>query len=613
MYETYGRTDMNVHDQILFITGDEKAADKFGGYYVEYRREWNDPDPGSFGKSMQSAIRRYTGKNIRGIVYPWGEIAVLAFNFGDALIFRMAENLPSHATPDYVRERFVEVYDDIADAQLNRFDTVTQMEMLDAETENMPWTRCKADGCIYIPYKKKGKNVYNLVRIDEDEPVDSMPTFVLPTNLRLDHEPDVPDDEGIFTFYVGGQRFWGIVNVPGYNVPAFWNDVEGQWFEFRLFNDYLKTISKRVAENVIPINRKMISESFSPEMSAAEFVSDESNRNVFVCAHKYSVEGIFQNGFSRQFANANDFRQNGGALTYGDGQYGTPELANAANNLSRKPGDKPDGLKYGNVILKCVLIDGFNRFLILDEPMAKRVYGEKWRIFDQIDLLVTDPKDNQELKNFARPYESLSYYPDKSGRTNHIIFHMFDGGMPMNVRMASISKWTEFFRRNNIRGAVYRGAGDGFCFVCYNFSEVVPISASFDYGKTWTSNLFDWERTRNRLSFDNDITQKVGHKFKRVSLFSQKVQCNGKVFGLTLVETKNGKFNLVLSQTGEKLSSVDFDSEPVVNQETGEIEFEYKGKTFYGTVSLEGYDVPAFWSNKYEMWFTFDKLKEVEY
>ena len=182
-----------------------------------------------------------------------------------------------------------------------------------------------------------------------------------------------------------------------------------------------------------------------------------------------------------------------------------------------------------------------------------------------------------------------------------------------STRMASINKWTNFFRRNNIRGAVYRGSGDGFCFVCYNFSEVIPIAASYDYGKTWTSNMFDWERTRNRLSFDNDVAQKVGHLFKRVSPFPQKVKCNGKVFGLTLVETRNGKFNFVLSDSGEKLSSVDFDSEPIVDQETGEIEFEYRGKKFYGVVSLEGYDVPAFWSNQYETWYTFDKLKEVEY
>ena len=609
MKEVYGTDRLNVYEQLLRITGSETFASR---YAIENAR--------SFGKTFQHTFRRGSGKNVRGIVYIWnGMVVVLPFVFTDVIVVSAASNLPYYVSRDSIQ--FKRVYDDKSKkSQENVFDTIPQMEMMDADVENLPWTRCQKDGCIYIPYKRRGQNEFNLVKIDEDEVVNPKPSFVLPKNVarRLDAEPSFPDNQGIFEFSVNGISFYGIVNLDGYDVPAYYCDNDDCWYGFDYF-DYGYDLKKRkeAMEESVKNKKSLIFEGFSPDMSAAEFVADGKNRNVFVCAHSYSVEGIFQNGFSRQFANDNDFAQNGGALTYGDGQYGTPELSNAVNNLSQKTGNKPDGLKYGGVILKCVLIDGFNRFLILDKPTAERTYGNHWKIFDQIDLLVKNPKDNQELKNFSAPYEPLSYYPDAQGRTNHIAFQMFDGGMWGEKRMASIKKWTEFFRRNNIRGVVYRGRGDGYCFVCYNFSEVVPIAASYDYGKTWSSKLFDWERTRNRLSFDNDMVQKVGHLYKHVSKITQKVECNGKIFGLTIVETKNDKFNYVFSDTGEKISPYDFDYEPSLSPD-GWFDFEYKGKSYVGTVSLQGYDVPAFWfpyldENGQEtgQYFTFDRLEEL--
>lgn len=609
MSEVYGSNNLSAYEQLKMITGDENVARTYG-------RE----NPSVVGEA-QSEIRRRTGKTVRGIVYLWNwghHPVALPFDFGDVITFEYAPSLPRGTRKENVHFKKV-MNDEYRESQRGSFDTIPQMEMMDAEVENLPWLRCQKDGCIYVPYKRKGAKEYNLVKIDEQNAVNPHPKFILPISLakRLDDEPSFPDEQGVFEFNVDGLSFYGIVNLDGYDVPAYYCEEEEMWYGFEYFDYGYNMKKKKPAMEESAKRKKRLFEGFSQNMSAAEFVADGENRNVFVCAHSYSVDGIFKNGFSRQFANDNDFAQNGGALTYGEGQYGTPELSNAADNLSRKTGDKPDGLKYGNVILKCVLINGFSRFLILDKPTAERTYGKMWRIFDQIDLLVKDPKDNQELKRFSAPYEPLSYYPDKQGRTNHIAFHMFDGGMRGETRIASIKKWTEFFRRNNIRGVVYRGNGDGYCFVCYNFSEVVPIAASYDYGKTWTSKQFDWNRTRERLSFDNDMIQKVGHLYKRVSKITQKVQCDGKIFGLTIVETKNDKFNYVFSDSGEKISPYDFDYEPSLSPD-GWFDFEYKGKSYIGTVSLEGYGVPAFWypyvdENGEETgeYFTFDRLEEI--
>ena len=603
--KTYGRNQqgnlLSIREQLYAITKNDEIATRYATNSANY-----------FGNNYQKKLWN-EGYMVRGMMYNWGgdHPVVLAFNFGDVITCAAAERLDKYnSTVESVKAVLHDTLNDESRrTQSEWFDTIPQMAMMNAKKDNIHYVRCDLDGNIYVPYESKtGARRYNLVRIDEKNPGNPKPEFVFPTDIKFDDIPSLPEKDGSFFFSIDGIPFEGIINHPAINAPVFYFEPDDDYYPFDKIMDAVKLMKqyRQVAEG--KTRRKPILEGFSPEMSAAEFVSDGNNRNVFVCAHRDSVAGIFKNGFSRQFANANDFAQNGGALTYGDGQYGTPDINNAANNLSRKTGNKPDGLKYGNVILKCVLIDGFNRFLILDEAQAKRTYGDNWRIFDQIDLLVKDPKDNQELKNFARPYEPLSYRPDSMGRTNHIIFNMFDGGMWGNARMASFRKWTEFFRRNNIRGAVYHGHGDGYCFVCYNFSEIIPIAASYDYGKTWKSNLFDWDRTRERLSFDTDVAQKVGHQFKNVSKFTQRVECNGKVFGITMVKTKDGKSNCVF-QDGTPLSPFNFDSPPIISED-GEIEFEYKGFTFRGYISLEGANVPAFYFEPDDDFYPFDRLDD---
>lgn len=589
-----------VQEQLKMITGDDGIANT---YATENAR--------TFGRDYQKRIWN-EGYMIRGIVYDWGggHPVALPFNFGDVIACEAAENLSTwNETKSSVVSKLRNILDDKSrETQAKWIDTIPQMNMMNAKKDNVVPIRCAFDGCLYAPYESRnGYKNYNLVKIDEKNVVKPKPEFVFPKGIKFDDIPGLPDHDGIFYFSVEGIPFMGLINHPAINAPAFLFEPEDDYYPFDRINDAVEVMKRY--KNVVEegeTSKNSLLEGFSPEMSAAEFISDGNNRNVFVCAHNYSVEGIFRKGFSRQFANANDFAQNRGALTYGDGQYGTPELSNAVNNLSKKTGNKPDGLKYGGVILKCVLIDGFNRFLILDEPMAKRTYGDKWQIFDQIDLLVKNPKDNQELKSFAAPYVNLSYRPDYNGRTNHIVFHMFDGGMPSYQRMNSFNKWTEFFRRNNIRGAVYHGQGDGFCFVCYNFSEVVPIAASYDDGRTWTSEMFDWNRTRDRLSIDADVAQKVGHKFKDVSKFVQKVTCNGKVFGITLVKTKDGKANCVFPD-GTQISPFNFDYAPTISDD-GEIEFEYKGIPFTGVISHETAGIPAFYFEPDDDYYPFDQL-----
>lgn len=594
--QTYGKP-LDIYGQLLEITGNESVARKYTAW-----------DASSFGRRNQAAMRR-EGYNIRGMVYYWnGNPTVLPFNFGDVITCAAAPHLYRGISSEEIKQRLRGVLDaNSRKTQSEWFDTIPQMEMLDAARENQPYKRCAADGNIYVPYERRGGGHFNLVKIDEDDVVNPKPQFVIPKNVRLDEMPSLPNDEGIFYFSSNGIDWQGIVNYPGADIPAYYCEEDDSWYSFDDF-EYglnLAKASKRVAETVAN-RRKMLSEAFSPDMTAAEFFSKNSC-TVYVCAHANSIKGLFQNGFSRQFANSNDYMHNGGSLTYGDGVYGTPSLENAANRLSRKTDpSKSDGMKYGGVIVKCILVGGWNKFLIFDERLAKIVYKDKWQILDQVDAIISDPAARNELKNFCRQYMGRALYnpeQDPMQRTNHVLYNMFNNP-------SGFKKWTEFFRQHGIRGGIYHGHGDGYAFVCYNYSEVIPVAASYDHGNTFTNKDFDYETMRQRMMFDNDVMQKIGHLYKNVSKFSKKVTCNGKTFGLTNVETKNGKFNMVFNDTGRKISRYDFDSAPVVSSD-GVIEFEYGGYAIQGVVSYEGADIPAFYFEPEDSWYSFDDLKEV--
>ena len=398
-----------------------------------------------------------------------------------------------------------------------------------------------------------------------------------------------------------GINFYGTVCHEVAKIPAFWNEIENDWCEFKDLEDCVKQMrggdGTKVAES---LNEEIT------DLTKEDFLNGKK-RIVYVCAHTSDVDAIFKNGFSRQFANNNDYMHNGGALTYGDGQYGSVSLDNAANNLSRKTDyGKSDGKKYGSVIIKCVLMGSFYNFLIFDEDLAKYIYKDKWQIMDQIDHIVKDPAARNELKNFVRPYLGRALYnpsQDPMSRTNHVLFSMFSS-------QNGFRKWTNFFRQNGIRGGVYHGHGDGYCFVCYNYSDVIPVAYSTDYGKSWKDDKFDFDAAKERSFKDPDAASRFGHKFKGMdSATPVLVNCGGKKFSVTVVQTLNGKYNILNNHTGDKVSPIDFDERPTISTE-GEFQFLVGGRIFYGIYNHELAQIPAFWDPNENDWFPFNELKE---
>lgn len=585
--KTYGRK-MSVEEQLYVITKDYAFAKKWARY-----------DPRSFGKAQKSLRRE--GYNIRGMVYEWGlYYAVLPFVFSDAIPFATARVWKDTNTGNI---QFKTVYNDKQNKEIaGNFDPIAQLDMIDAEYSRASVVRVAIDDNLYCVIKSNKTGGYNIVKIDEDNVINPRPKYIIPKNIYLSERPTAPDTEnGQFMFSYMGINFYGTVCHEVAKIPAFWNEIENDWCEFKDLENCVKQMrggdGTKVAES---LNEEIT------DLTKEDFLNGKK-RIVYVCAHTSDVDAIFKNGFSRQFANNNDYMHNGGALTYGDGQYGSVSLDNAANNLSRKTDyGKSDGKKYGSVIIKCVLMGSFYNFLIFDEDLAKYIYKDKWQIMDQIDHIVKDPAARNELKNFVRPYLGRALYnpsQDPMSRTNHVLFSMFSS-------QNGFRKWTNFFRQNGIRGGVYHGHGDGYCFVCYNYSDVIPVAYSTDYGKSWKDDKFDFDAAKERSFKDPDAASRFGHKFKGMdSATPVLVNCGGKKFSVTVVQTLNGKYNILNNHTGDKVSPIDFDERPTISTE-GEFQFLVGGRMFYGIYNHELAQIPAFWDPNENDWFPFNELKE---
>lgn len=670
----YGKP-LSVRDQLYVLTGSLDIANRYGyctptsfgnGIAEKIMRE--------SGKIIRGFICIYSSGevNIGGVKQQVLDVMVNPIIFSDMVTCAIAENVRGSSW-NYIGDDLYDVEKKFRgtldknrrNLQNGYLDIVPHLYAVNArEPDGMNGTR--VNDKYYCSYTDVNGR-HNLLIVDEKNWGNPKDYKLFPDTVKIDEVVGNPGRKGFITFSMRGQKF--IANVCGiekvYDENSSVNSepvfaliykneygqlVESQWYPLNtdsitwVYQNYPESIESLKGEGEEEQGQeaqgyengeefgqeqevgdgngneydKVIEEDFSPGMSYNDFVSANINNGggarsiVYVCTHCYNVEGIMQKGFSRAYANANDFAANGGALTYGDGVYGTPSIDNAANNLARKTDSKPDGKKYGDIILKCILMGGWKGFLIFDENFAKKIYGPKYQILDQIDEIVKNENGRKTLKDFIRNecYGMDLLHKDGAGRTNHMIFKMFDNFLRGDARKVQFEKWTNFFRQNRIRGAIYHGHGDGFCCVCYDYSEVVPIELSYDYGQTWTTRGFtrtisngktysskgiDWAKTSERLTAGGDPRAKLGAKYDDVDLSNQRVRIGNNVVGFVQVG-KNGKYNFVSMQDvvgvdGQvickkynKYFPIDFDSKASIGTLRGTISFVYRGISFQGKV-----------------------------
>lgn len=662
---TYGKP-LSVREQLFLLTGNQSIADKYA--YIS---------SSDFGKRGAEAVMRESGKIIRGFVceYTRGDAMASPLVFSDMITCAKAEGLSGYESEDDVKAKFVGTLDaKRRSIQDNYVDLVPHLYAVNAVDPD-GGEGARIEDKIYVHYTSRSGE-HNMLVIDEHNWGNPQDTKLFPSGVKLDQGISNPSRKGTILFSMHGQPYIGNVcglmsdgqkaDVPVFAIKGF-EDV-GWWpmdadtlTGFYTHPEWAKEIKMQrysgegeqqqdpndveqqnntnaEYSNVIEesdLHLKLLNEAFKPGMSYDDFVAN--NKGIgYVCAHCYGIEGLMQQGFSREYAAKNDANYNDGRGWYGNGVYGCVQVGRIAppnefnDNLSMKEAGaarlsfyrdsadyKPDDLKYGGVILKCSIIGGYHRFLILDREMAEKYYGKNWTIEGQIETLIG--KGNPDAIALIRKMNSKGNVrydvTNSDSRTGGSLLDVFK-----YVSVDEFKKWENVFRKYNIRGAVYHGGNDGFCFVCYDYSEVVPIALSYDHGRTWTTkgnswtlkngktyttNGIDWQAVHDRLISAGDPQNKLGAIYDEVDIGTQQVRFFGNErAGLAMVRCKNGKYNFVTMQEihgndgnvlynqYDKIFPVDFDDKASISLK-GTITFTYKGVDFRGKVYDEEANGPV--------------------
>lgn len=283
-------------------------------------------------------------------------------------------------------------------------------------------------------------------------------------------------------------------------------------------------------------------------MPSADEVTTSGLPVLFRVGFKKDVASIFKNGYNRQFAGM------AGGLMYGVGTYCNDNLRDAQGSVGVK--------EYGDTIFKMYLSGGYYGFIIFNEKKARSVYGNYWRLEDQLRRIYNATDD--EIRYVKSECDAKlrekggSYYHGRTAPAAH-----------------GFAQCKNFIRRHQIKGVVYTGLRDGACVVPYDFGSIIPYSVSYDRGKTFKV-LFDPQEYEERINNSADVQFHYGNKYKKV--FEPYA-------GFAMVMNNDGKFNYVDIRTDEEISPIWFDMITMpLDKMTGDFSFTYKGLQLTGTV-----------------------------
>lgn len=265
--------------------------------------------------------------------------------------------------------------------------------------------------------------------------------------------------------------------------------------------------------------------------SLNDLYEDSNNELEYIyhCARDSQTErsgykSIFKFGFERYYI------ASGVGNMYGPGVYATTDLNSSVVNAHRG--------EYGKVIIKA-RIKSYDKFLIWNKDIAKRVYGNNWPIEKQLRLLL--------------PPELF----DKLAKINT---NLTDGGLinylakdRVHTSKAAVAFWGAFRDTrgssnpyNYIHGFVFRGERDGLVAVIKDVKNAVPTYFSKDYGKTWENGMTEDTLKYAENSFDSEYH--FGEKYNKTYPAE---------YGYAKVE-KNGRVNYI-DKNGKEISPVWFE------------------------------------------------------
>ena len=284
--------------------------------------------------------------------------------------------------------------------------------------------------------------------------------------------------------------------------------------------------------------------------------NNSSEFYIYHCARTKDVKSIFKYGAERCY-----FGTNAGNM-YGPGVYTTIDLKSSIVNAHR--GD------YGKVIIRFKVLNDYNKFIIWDESLAKRVYGDYWKIKDQFRLLFPN-KVIDHMKRIGHNNGSLYSYLTSHTPYASKLAHVF-------WKRCNTREYGGINPYDNVDGFVFRGNRDGQVAIFKNAKSISPYQYSKDFGKTWVTAETETTLEYTKNSFDSEYL--YGHLYDKVFVVER---------GWAKV-MKDGKVNYI-DKDGSEISDVWLDGGGHFGVVDGEsmAEIVYGGESFFITTDGDVY------------------------
>lgn len=340
-----------------------------------------------------------------------------------------------------------------------------------------------------------------------------------------------------------------------------------------ILENAIKDVYARFTSQKPIINESLIGENSMEEVKYGDYdipsLSDLDSPNyvsIYHVTHRNVVDSIFKHEFDREFNCKN-------GNVYGAGVYTTINIQDSRTLL---------GSFYGDAMIQLKLIGGFDRFLIFQEDLARKYYGENWTIRNQLRTMM--PKEEA----------------DKLYERNRL----------------DVRDYSKVANKYNIRGAIYPWQGVT-AVLPFDFSTVIPYAVSYDGGKTFQKKVS--QDTINRTITSVDVEYRYGHKYRRIDKAIAGYNEDRELTGFARVQKRNGKWNYIDIQNGQEVSPIDFDSVTLMNPTSmdeenpnhneGYFQLSFKnrrGKEYFFTACIYGF----FIDEELEEGLTFDELPE---
>ena len=306
-----------------------------------------------------------------------------------------------------------------------------------------------------------------------------------------------------------------------------------QRFE-QILENALQEVYKRFTSEKPLINENILKENAFDEVKYGDYevpTEEELESTNFVSVYHVTsssvVDNIFKFQCDREFKCKN-------ANAFGAGVYTTISVDNARKLL---------GSTYGDAIIQMKVIGGFDKFLIFNQEIARKHYGNKCDILDQLKTWLK-PSDAEKL--FSR--------------------NRYD-----------VKGYSKVANKYGIRGAIYNWNG---CIAVlpFDFSTLVPYAVSYDRGKTFQKKYNT--DTANRILTSVDVDYRYGDIYSFTDKAIEGYNKKGEKTGFARVKKHNGKWNYIDIQDDSEISPIDFDSVTLMNPDNGDLQIEYKGVLF---------------------------------